>query len=443
MTRGNSSAFQAGAVQAIAKSRAQQAYEELVVFVRAPDATRADVARSIRLFDAKDVAIRSSGELKVDEVLQEKEHGWAARRYSVHAGIYRLSYETVNRKTVEQTVYVFKGRRTFAFLKYGQALELVPETDGFRQARRRGIDPAQTTLISAEASDTNPSPDDLRLGDILLHALVSDEVGIDQNLVQRLAEPGACPYLKLYASVVLILRREQLESDGDPNEAAEQFEQTSPQIPPTWLEETSDKLLRSMPQEQAWPDAQCCGWRLAALTQNRFSIDTNDALAAPPMLDCTWRWAVAHSFDSAKALPSVGTFRSASTARVQVAPWLVWRSAAPAMQKGNLPPSAQDVSANLANLMIEIGHLGSQQLAAATPAETVAASERAQRLFDFLTPPARQTIGTLLNLGRSSGGTFDTPDIKTVGSSLGAPKETLQRLVGDALSQLQKFKGSV
>jgi hypothetical protein len=38
--------------------------------------------------------------------LSANEHGWAARRYRMHAGIYRLHYEANTRKIVEQTVYV-------------------------------------------------------------------------------------------------------------------------------------------------------------------------------------------------------------------------------------------------------------------------------------------------------------------------------------------------
>ena len=341
---------QAHAVATFAQMAPKQGYDELVVFVRAPGATHADASRSIRLFDAKDVAMRSRDEeaLEADRVVNENEHGWAARRYRVRAGVYRLHYEASSRKMVEQTVYVFPGRRTFAFLKYGHAVELVQQDGGYKPVRRRGVAPEQTTLVSAAASDPNPDPDDLRLADILLHALGSSAVGLDQNLMVGLAKPDGCPYLKLYASAVLVRRLEDAIAAAAVNDEPSAFEAISPEVSRSWLEETCIKLLRSMPQGQPWPDAQCCGWRLAALTENRFSIDLNDALSAPPMLDCSWQWAVAHSFDRPGALPSAGAFRPASEARVQAAPWLVWRSAAISSWPQASSVVAKDVTASLA-----------------------------------------------------------------------------------------------
>ena len=224
--------IQASAVSTLTQNAPQRGYDELVVFVRAPGATRADASRSIRLFDAKDVAVRSKDddEVEAEQILSENEHGWAARQYSVRAGVYRLHYETNTRKLVEQTVYVFPRRRTFAFLKYGHAVEFAREDNGYKQVRRRGIDPAQTTLVSAGTSNSKPDADDLRLADILLHALGSSSVGLDQKLIAKLAEPGTCPYLKLYASAVLIRRLESATCAHDADNEPSVVEEISPEI---------------------------------------------------------------------------------------------------------------------------------------------------------------------------------------------------------------------
>jgi hypothetical protein len=159
------------------------------------------------------------------------------------------------------------------------------------------------------------------------------------------------------------------------------------------------------------------------------------------MLDCAWRWAVAHSFDRPGALPSEGTFRSASEARVHAAQWLVWRSAVTSLRPHKPPASEKDLNSTLADLMTELAGIASQGPARLTPGETVDAGERAQRLFDTLTPPARQIVSTLLHLGRDPVGLSRTVDVKTVGSSLGVSADSLQGWVGDALKQLQKIKG--
>ena len=375
--------------------------------------------------------------MEAEQILSENEHGWAARQYSVRAGVYRLHYETNTRKLVEQTVYVFPRRRTFAFLKYGHAVEFAREDNGYKQVRRRGIDPAQTTLVSAGTSNSKPDADDLRLADILLHALGSSSVGLDQKLIAKLAEPGTCPYLKLYASAVLIRRLESATCAHDADNEPSVVEEISPEIPQAWLERTSIRLLQSMPQPRTWPDVQCCGWRLASLTENRFSLDLSDTLSAPPMLDCSWQWAVAHSFDRPGTLPNAGVFRSASEARLRAAPWLVWRSASTSSSSQKPSASAEESTTSLENLLTELDRSAPQSPTRFAPSEAEYAGKRVQRLFDSLTPPARQMVSTLLHLERNAV-QEPTIDLKIVGSSLGAPLESLQEWVEDTLRQVAR-----
>jgi hypothetical protein len=435
--------IQAEAVSTLAQNAAQEKYDELVVFVRAPISTRSDLGRKIRLFDALEVAMKSRDEFELEahQALNQNEHGWAARRYRVQSGTYRLRYEVSNRKTVEQTIYVFSGRRTFAFLKSDHVIELERQGAGYRQVRRHGIDPSKTVLVSTASNRSDPDPDNLRLAEILLHSLGSRTVDLDQKLMEKLAGPDTCPYLKLYAVAVLVRRLEDASRGDDAENEQSMFEALAQDVPRRWLEKTSIELLRSMPQHQSWPDGQCCSWRLAALMGDPDHIGSEQPLLAPPMLDCAWRWAVTHSIDRPAALPMDGPFRAASEARVQGGPWLVWRSAAN-RSRPLKPRTHANLSSNLSALVAELNQIVPPVLSRSTPDAAIEAVERTQRLFSGLKPPARQFVSAILHLGEDPNGPARVVDVKTVASNLGAQAESLRQWAGDALKQVQKLRAA-
>jgi hypothetical protein len=153
-------------------------------------------------------------------------------------------------------------------------VELVEQGGDYKQVRHLGIDPEQTTLVSVASSERDPPADDVRLADILLHALGSNEGSLDRELMQGLAKPAVCPYLKLYASALLVRRLEHAVGPGAVENAPTADAVTM--LPRSWLEATAARLLRSLPEGRRWPDAQCC----ALLREVQAAIDASSAIAS-------------------------------------------------------------------------------------------------------------------------------------------------------------------
>lgn len=300
--------------------------QEIVIFVRAPDLrTRADVSRSLRLVDLDGAPMRSRDEEALSAAALAQ--GYAARRYSVPAGIFGLRFDTFTRRRVQQTVYAWPRRRTFAFVEYGSIPVNERHGERFRRVRRRGIDPARTVLISTRSDQSAPTQEALRVADILLHAVRNVGDFLDPVIVDQ-AQQSGCPFLALYAAAAIASRMELSMASAEvrwPNAS---------RLRKDWEAKTAEDLLANLPRG-SWPDGLCLEWRLSTLSESKSS--SKGALVAPPLLDCAWRWASARSVSFADAMAPSSAFYGAARAREPAGPWLVWRTAQALTSKGPDP----------------------------------------------------------------------------------------------------------
>jgi hypothetical protein len=423
---------QARAVSRLVKPDRKASHNsEIVVFVRAPDdRTRSDVSRSLRLFhpDGGDAGL---GELTGEDADQNKSEGWGTRLYVLRPGAYRLRFESSARRMAEQTLCVFPGRRTYAFLQYGSSLQVVQAADGsFRAERKRGMEAALATFVSTPLGELEPSADDVRLADILLHAIRVLSTAIDPATVERFGAQDACPYLRLYTCAALIRRLEAIRETRPAQMAAV----TEAPIPAERLEAWIEGLLSAPLPPGDWPDFEIMGWRLAMLRDPPEEPQYAFRLRSPPMLDCCWRWASAYSVDHPDRLPVGGVFEAAATARLPAGPWLVWRSSATHGDAPEGSPEPTELQRSLEQLARELTSTRSGRPGAAS--------------YPF--QPTRQFLADLTQRSQALAAAvmgFEARDdvttsagLRQIALALGTPAQTLERQVTEAIEEVQGLK---
>jgi hypothetical protein len=397
----------------------EQARSEIIVFTRS-DIPSDGIAGSVRLMDA------SGGEMKASpkgiNPLEGVSDALDVRSFCASAGTYLLRFRTVDQREVEQTVYLFEGRRTIAFLKYTSKMIAGGVGEKSQFVSSRGIDPVASTFVSIPLGAKKLNLDEVtRPADILLHKLAVGEPLLDTRLVEAVAQGDADPFLKLYAAALALdLRaiwrlkeRSTKKLLGVYSGAFDDSEDGAVSV--------ARAILSSFPLTPVNPDLQCIHWRLGV---GQSASEHDDAtLQAPPMLDTCWRWASAHSFDKAIGVEGNAGLVAASRNTQSSAPWLVWNADAgdkPAEAKMSEPldlwnsveqlvrtanskyasadPQGSSVGAgapliaNLSNATVEILN------AAATVVETVnsADPDLLTRRLAFLTGTPKALMGDLV-----------------------------------------------
>lgn len=426
-----------------------QSDSEVVVFIRAADRrTRSDPARSIRLTNLSDTAMRSGDleglPLRLERDGEDVEEGWAARRYRVSPGLFRLIYTTSEQRVAAQTVYAMPGRRTVVFLKYGATTVCKGEGETLSLTRHRGVDPTETTMVSRPLDQAIDWEDDeLRLADILLHILTGGRGPLSRKLVDDLCAPQTDPYLKLYGAAALTHRLgsgRTAQTSGQPNsweiEALEDGRGAAP-----WQGEAAERLLDSMPGGFPWPDVACLRWRLQALGRANPNMAEPDRLAAPPMLACAWSWASSHSTTRPEVTPLTGALAEAASGRLDAEPWLVWRTTPPrqARRAASAPiATSEQLEGQVSAFFAEV-----QKLA---PARAEAPSAFGARLdpeiAQALSPQAQATVQTALAMSAGALPHETVTPSALLAGALGLPAQALSSQIEDTLAELSQAVGA-
>jgi hypothetical protein len=421
---------QAQAFSNLAKPSRDLDEHEIVVFVRAPDErTRSDVSRSLRLLDSHDVDV---GVVDASETEQDRVEGWGTRRYQLSPGSYRLRYESSARRMVEQTICVFPGRRTYAFLQYGSSVQIEKSGDELRPVVRRGVDAAQTTIVSSANAEDQPNPEDIRLADLLLHGIRSLQSGIDRALIDTLIQPDSCPFLQLYAAAALTRRLEVTRSGG--------AERLTEELQPDWMDSRIEALLENLVPGR-WPDMQAIGWRLAMLREPPGDAGAILKLRFPPMLDCSWRWAAAFSVDHPDCLPSRGVFEAAASARLAAGPWLVWSSAAArASVTVENEPLFTELAPAVENLTMELRDISERRhrVFISGDSSDVAFS----KLLRAMSPNSQEVAAAVID-SDVPGRPWVHSDVHQIASYLGTPARVLGFRLSHALEEVRKLKNDL
>ncbi len=296
---------QFAAVAKALETPSPSAESEILVLVRsANDRPSSDLGRSLRLYDHDGEAMRSKSRTRKSGARNALQ--FAVRNYSIPTGNYVLRYEASDRRTLEQSVYAFPGRRTIVFLKYGTSVIAQSAGSSTQFRRRRGIDPSQTTVLSTDLTSHPDIEYTSRLADILLHKLATHEPVLESVVSELIQESGDDdPYIKIYAAALLL----------NVNPADEGVKSK--------LERSAERTLKFLDGvETSCPDVLCLKCA-AEVSLGGTGRDWIGQLATPPMLDISWRWAAALSV-SVPLLADNPIFATVSRVTQPTPPWLTW-----------------------------------------------------------------------------------------------------------------------
>jgi hypothetical protein len=249
----------------------------LVVAVLSHDDVRRDLSEVVK------VQTSSKEEVAPRSDFRQRDASWALTAYDLQPGIWSIGYESFERHTMQQTIYLPVGRRTVVLLRYGRASVVERGKTDVRIRKRRGIDPARTIVMSLpDQSSTAKFLEDVTTAEILLHLLRTRSASLDIDTAATLVQAGVDPYLQMYAAAGVLARGgtavERLaavisEGAADPSGSVA----------------IANRLLDRLTGYPDWPDVCCLSWRLERAGHG------SNPLRQLPMLEIAWRWASAHS----------------------------------------------------------------------------------------------------------------------------------------------------
>ena len=298
----------------------------VIVAVRSPDRNvSADVARSVSLAWAKD---RQEDPIGATAELGGEGQSWSIRQFDTAPGIYQLRFETFERKRVTNTIYALENRIVLILLEYGAGTILTHTSEGVATERRRGIDPAQSLIVSfaSEPNDEQLSRA-YRTARTLLHGLSRPSSQFDNTQLEPLiAFSGDDPYLRLYLAASLLRSgpRDKSNLTGQHKVIAQLIE----------LAGFDGPDVRSI---------------FGKLYDAGFDVKLRP-LRYPPMLDICWRWASELSVSHSNFVDRVPAVARAGNANPAFRPWLIVGHEAPLMAE-EAQDTAEIVSASLEQLL--------------------------------------------------------------------------------------------
>jgi hypothetical protein len=402
------------------------------VAVVAPDPkVRADLTRNLRLRRVDDFKMRRDTE----SPSKTKPSNWASVSYDVNPGAYLLTYETFERRIMDQLIYVVPGRRTVILLHYGQTGIIERQKEDSKLRKRRGIDPSRTIVVSIDR-DSSPSRllEDLRIAEILLHHLRTRARSVDPSVAIALLGPNIDPYLKLYAALGTlampgsVIQRLTASIHQDPNEDSEGAA-------------AAKGLLEELVPYRDWPDVMCLNWRLRMPFDAQYST-----LISPPMLEICWRWASAHStrFQGIETIET-SVLQTAEMAEPDASPWFAVSAAPAAINVSKASPKETKL-ANQGNVehalvaLTEHVHLAlrrHQPVDSTDTRKTKAGLIQSSSIdFSQLSVTSSRVIQALINSGISDATLAPTTILPQLAASLASPISALETSIQLALAEL-------
>ncbi|MEA3047731.1 MAG: hypothetical protein QOJ53_2063 [Sphingomonadales bacterium] len=369
-------------------------------------------ARSLRLFAADGTPI--------EPVAQGRGRGRAGKKahryYKLAPGAYRLRFQSAEQRMVEQTICTFPAAQTTLFMRYGRAYEMRLRGSQVVRTPLRGIDPSATIAASLELKREGiVTPGLFSIQQALLQGLAGRSAPID-DLFVRMLSANVDPYLKLFASTLLLQQASRRESEPQPDAAGADH--------PDPLA-AARQILDSMPDVDC-PDLQCLRWKLG-------DQDVAPVLSCPPMLAQCWQWAIEWSAAHPGAVPAGGAFDAAADSRSSYMPWVVW-SAADVRRPA--PPEPFD-AALLERRMAEINQ-GMGEIYARWGEDSALLTGGGQLDLPILSDASFRLVDDLARVrlltGTDSGKVLSARDLIT---NLGIPAQTLLLRADTALGEIR------
>lgn len=313
-----------------------------------------------RLLDHVGNPMRANDDGQADLELSGRE---AARVYHVKPGTYRLAFHSVMGETIEQTIPAMRNRGTIVFMHATSSEILRASGDAYAREKRDGIDSARTIIVSVNGKeDDRRIRERVRLAGVLLHDIAYGVGSLSEEFIKILDDPATDPLLRLYASLAVLSGLEQGRSPaiegprladgyGSVHDSSEQ-----------WAGRAA-RWIGSLGDVGAPPDRVAAWWRLSYIAPESVEQWGYRRIAkqikSPPMLECSWRWAITRSVGDRNAIPVSPALLGATRSPVGAGPWLCWKSAAakaaPKKLSHPLPvewsPILASISAKATNLM--------------------------------------------------------------------------------------------
>ncbi|MCW2338232.1 hypothetical protein M2337_002465 [Sphingobium sp. B2D3A] len=395
----------------------ERAYESSIVLIVSADADAKDYVLDLelRLYDREDVAMRANRD---DAPNLELGTGERALCYRVRPGRYHIGYRSIGGEQLGQSVPALAGRQTLVFLTVSRTKLISAEGDEFHEEESAGIDPSRTTIVTVRGDEKDYRVRErVRLAGLMLFDLTNATNSLTNDVVEVLDDPKTDPLLRLYGALVAVSAFERASalpvSDDRRDTALIRLDEA-------WM-----ARLRKWIADPAQPglptDALAAIWRAQRVGSDTFDVRAWSKLPsrieAPPMLECSWRWAIEESITRPDAVR--GTAVMAATARSSGGnlPWLCWEIAA---AKARFVP-ANARADDLAALVLQVA----DKVAALV--EPDALSRTLANGLDALSPDLKATALRAMQLVAPETKEVSVEAISDLAVALGLPSRLLQK----------------
>lgn len=277
----------------------------------------------LRLFDRNEVKMRANRD---DAPLLTLATSEQSNCYRVRPGRYHVGFHSILGDHLGQSVPALAGRQTLIFLTVTKTKLVVADIEKFRDKDNVGIDPVRSTIVTVRGDeDDYRVRERVRLAGLLLFDLGNGTNSLTPDVVAVLDDPETDPLLRLYGTLVALSALERSLASGSPTdlERYSSFEHIGADRLRRWI---GDPGRPGLPT-----DAVCAAWELRRLqarsSQKEDWANLPTRIETPPMLECSWRWAIEESVanpDAVRGAAVVATARSAGGTM----PWLCWQIAA-------------------------------------------------------------------------------------------------------------------
>lgn len=408
----------------------------ITVVLSAPDeVSAAEAMAPTRLLDHAGSPMRANQDGQADLELIGRE---VARIYHVKPGTYRLAFRSVMGETLEQTVPAMRNRGTIVFMHATRSDVLRAAGDAFARETRDGIDSARTIIVSVNGKeDDRRIRERVRLAGVLLHDIAYGVGSLSKEFIKILDDPATDPLLRLYASLAVLSGLEHNRSPAIEDPWIENGHSSIHDSSKQWTR-CAAQWIGSLGDAGTPPDRVAASWRLSDIAPGSAEQWGYRRIAkqikSPPMLECSWRWAITRSVWDRSAIPISPALLGATRSPVGAGPWLCWKSAAAKAAPKKL---SRPLPAEWSPILASISAKATELMQRSTDSDY-------HDLFQRLSPEVGDTALKVTNLGSESmTGSSISSVQEDLALSLALPGSALMRRlvrteaeVSEALDQL-------
>lgn len=407
----------------------ERAFASSIVLIVTSDSSASELVPNLelRLYDREDGAMRTNRDDTPNLPLGPNER---AHCYRVRPGRYHIGFKAITGEQLCQSVPALAGRQTLVFLTLSRTSLVFSDGDEFHTEEGAGIDPSKTAIVTVRGDEKDYRVRErLRLAGLMSFDLANGTNSLSDDVVEVLDDPKTDPLLRLYGALVAV-------SAFDRSGAIRSGEDSGPRGFPPYPDQAWTARLKnwvSDPGQAGLPtDALAACWRLEHLSPQMFGHEEwtklPSRIEAPPMMDCSWRWAIEESITRPDAVRGTSVMAAASRSAGGNLPWLCWEMSAAKAKFVPAKVTADDLPALVAQI--------AEKVAAFVEPDTL--SRTFSKGLDALSPDLKATALRAMQLVFPDAISVTTETIADLAVALGLPSRLLKkRLVrtSEALDQ--------